>query len=495
MDIILFTCVSGIFFQRSIGAYQLAHFLRKHGYSVQVIDFTDYFTSEELISVIEKFIVPETLAVGVSTTFYTANEIKPKFIHNDRQKFDFLELPENILSIIEYVKTKNQNIKVILGGAKSESGKNISGVDVVIHGYAEDKLLDYLNSLPNNPKKKKQNKFLIEQHTTDHPKVISDDPLDKSFSIEELDHRFAHNDIVLPNEVLPLEVSRGCIFKCSFCAFPLNGKSKLDYLRDPNLIKEELTYNYETFGTTNYFLSDDTFNDSTTKIEKIHRVITDLPFKINFTTYLRLDLLNAHKEQISLLQEMGLVSPFFGIESLNQKSASSIGKGMNVNRAKEFLLELHYDHWKEQIPITCSFIIGLPYETKESIQQTYEWVKSNPVNSVFFPLALTSKTYYKSEFNTNYKDYGYQLDTTTDYWSNEHFDYVSANELAEKFNQELMRSENYPSSWFLMVLLNHGYSLEEARKTKIKDLNYSKIMRNRQQSIRTYKQKILRINT
>jgi hypothetical protein len=58
-----------------------------------------------------------------------------------------------------------------------------------------------------------------------------------------------------------------------------------------------------------------------------------------------------------------------------------------------------------------------------------------------------------------------------------------------------MRSEDYPSSWFLMVLLNHGYSLEEARKTKIKDLNYSKIMRQRQQSIKIYKQKILRINT
>jgi hypothetical protein len=439
--------------------------------------------------------VPETLAVGVSTTFYTANEIKPKFIHNDRQKFDFLELPENIISIIEYIKNKNQNIKVILGGAKSESGKNIPNVDVVIHGYAEDKLLDYLNSLSNNSKKKKKHTFLIEEQTTVQPKVISNDPLDKSFSIEELDHRFTHNDIVLPNEVLPLEVSRGCIFKCSFCAFPLNGKSKLDYLRDPNLIKDELIYNYETFGTTNYFLSDDTFNDSTTKIEKIHRVITDLPFKINFTTYLRLDLLNAHKEQISMLQEMGLASPFFGIESLNQRSATTIGKGMNVNRAKEFLLELHYDHWKEQIPITCSFIIGLPHETKESIQQTYEWIKNTPINSVFFPLALTSKTYYKSEFNTNYKDYGYQLDTATDYWSNEHFDYTTANNLAEQFNQELMRSEDYPSSWFLMVLLNHGYSLEEARKTKIKDLNYSKIMRQRQQSIKIYKQKILRINT
>jgi len=41
MDIILFTCVSGIFFQRSIGASKLAHFLRNHGYSAQVIEFTD----------------------------------------------------------------------------------------------------------------------------------------------------------------------------------------------------------------------------------------------------------------------------------------------------------------------------------------------------------------------------------------------------------------------------------------------------------------------
>jgi len=493
MDVILFTCVSGIFFQRSIGAYQIAHFLRKNGYTVQVIDFTDYFTSDELITLIEKFVVPKTLAIGISTTFYTSDDIKPKFIHNDRQKFDFLELPENILSIIEYIKNKNQNIKIILGGAKSESSKNIPNIDAVIHGYAEDKLLNYLNSLPNNTKKK-NSRFISLDQSNSIPKIISDDPFEKHFLIEELDHRFTDTDIILPNEVLPIEVSRGCIFKCKFCAFPLNGKLKLDYLRDADLIKNELMYNYENFGTTKYFLSDDTFNDSTIKIEKIHRAITDLPFKINFTTYLRLDLLNAHKEQIAMLQEMGLASPFFGIESLNQKSASTIGKGMNVDRAKEFLLELYHDHWKEKIPITCSFIIGLPYETMESIQKTYEWVKNNPINSVFFPLALTSKTFYKSEFNTNYKDYGYQLDIDTDYWKNEHFDYTTANNLAEEFNQELMRSENYPSSWFLMVLLNHGYSLEEAIKIKIKDLNYSKILRNRQKNINFYKQKILKIN-
>jgi radical SAM superfamily enzyme YgiQ (UPF0313 family) len=163
---------------------------------------------------------------------------------------------------------------------------------------------------------------------------ISNDPLDKKFSIETLDHRFTEQDCIIKGETLPLEVSRGCIFKCSFCAFPLNGKSKFDYLRDPEQIKDELTHNFEKYGTTNYFLCDDTFNDSTMKIERLHKAITSLPFKIHFTTYLRLDLLNAHREQIPLLKEMGLASPFFGIESLNQKSASSIGKGMKVEKAK-----------------------------------------------------------------------------------------------------------------------------------------------------------------
>lgn len=492
MDIVIFTCLSGIFFQRSIGAYQLAHFLREHGYTVQVIDFTDYFSDNELQAAVDKFITKDTLAIGISTTFYT-NDIKPKFIHNDTDKYD-LELPSNIMTAVASIKTKFPTIKVVVGGSKSETAKNMPYVDAVIHGYAEDKMLDYLNSLPNNPKKIKGTVFSISS-SLEHPRIIKDDPVATDFSIEKLSHRFTAQDIILPNETLPIEVSRGCIFKCSFCAFPLNGKSKLDYLRDSEAIKDEMLHNYELYGTTNYFLSDDTFNDSTQKVEQLHRVITALPFKINFTTYLRLDLLYAHKEQISMLKEMGLASPFFGIESLNQRSASTIGKGMNVDRAKDFLLELYNDHWGQTIPITCSFIVGLPYETHQTIQSTYEWAKSAPINSIFFPLALTSKTFYKSEFNTNYKQYGYQLNEETGYWENEHFNYTDAIKLSEEFNEELMRSKDTPSSWFLMTLLNHGYTLEEARSIQVKDLNYSKILRNRERNLKAYKQRLLNINT
>jgi radical SAM superfamily enzyme YgiQ (UPF0313 family) len=274
----------------------------------------------------------------------------------------------------------------------------------------------------------------------------------------------------------------------------MNGKNKFDYLRDPQTIKNELIHNYQNFGTTNYYLADDTFNDSTYKIEQLHKVITSLPFKINFTTYLRLDLLYAHKEQILMLQEMGLASPFFGIESLNQKSASSIGKGMNVHKAKDFLLELYFDYWKEQIPITCSFIVGLPYETKDTIYDTYNWIKNTPLSSIFFPLALTNKTFYKSEFNSNYEKYGYTFDKETGYWENENFNYHDATKIAEQYNDELMRKENIPSSWFLMTLLNHGYTLKEAANLKVKDLSYMKIFKNRERRLREYKDRLLKLN-
>jgi len=497
MDIIIFTCVSGIFFQRSIGAYQLAHFLREHGYTVQVIDFTDHFTTEELVVLSEKFITENTLAIGISTTFYNSTEgTNKKYITNDRNKFDLLDIPSNILETVNAVKKNYPSIKVLAGGAKSEPAQQISCIDTVIHGYAEDKVLDYLNSLPNNKKQVKQNSFLIKpvkESTT--PLVIKDDPLVKNFSIETSKHRFIEQDLVLPGETLPLEISRGCIFKCLFCAFPLNGKSKLDYIRDTEQIKDELSYNYENYGTTNYFLSDDTLNDSTYKIEQLHKAITSLPFKIKFTTYLRLDLLYAHQEQVDMLYEMGLASPYFGIESLNQKSASSIGKGMNVNRAKDFLLELHHNRWKEQIPITCSFIVGLPHETKETVRNTYQWIKDSPLNALFFPLSINTNSFYKSEFNTDYKKFGYKMEELTGYWENEHFNYNEAIAISDEFNNELMFKNDYPSSWFLMTLLNHGYTLEEATTTQIKDLNYSKIFKERQRNIKKYKLKINNINT
>jgi radical SAM superfamily enzyme YgiQ (UPF0313 family) len=189
---------------------------------------------------------------------------------------------------------------------------------------------------------------------------------------------------------------------------------------------------------------------------------------------------------------MGLASPFFGIESLNQKSATIIGKGMNVEKVKSFLIDLHDNHWKGELPFTCSFIVGLPHETEDTIRSTFEWTKSAPINSVFFPLSISINSFYQSEFQMNYASYGYIIrDVNTGSWRNNNFTSETATALAEEFNKELMYTKDKPSSWFLMTLLNHDIDLMEARNTHVKDLKWSKILRSRHKRIEQYKHQLL----
>ena len=75
-------------------------------------------------------------------------------------------------------------------------------------------------------------------------------------------------------KILPLEVARGCIFKCNFCSFPLNGKGKGEAIRDFSYIRDELIENYELYGIEDYWLTDDTFNDD--NMDKFRDSLTNL---------------------------------------------------------------------------------------------------------------------------------------------------------------------------------------------------------------------------
>jgi len=472
MQVVIFTCISGLLFQRAIGAYQIAHFLRKNGFTVQVVDFTDHFSYEELLKVTEKYISENTLAVGISTTFYVESKINWGYSSGLDDKFYLPKLPDNLNNILINIKEKYQKVKIVLGGSKAAS-TDLPIVDKIINGYAEQEFLEYLQNIQN---KQKIGNLYRQRYF---------------FNIDTLDHKFAENDYILEKETIPIEISRGCIFKCKFCAFPLNGKSKYDYIRNVDEIKDEMIYNYEKYKITNYFFSDDTFNDSMFKVEKLYNAISSLPFRIKFTTYLRLDLLFRYPMQIKMLKEMGLATAFFGIESLNQKTASCIGKGMKIEKAKEFLLDLYTNYWNKDIPITCSFIIGLPYESIPSVTNTYEWIKKTGLSSMFFPLSITNKAHYKSEFDNNYEKYGYIYDEGTGYWSNNYMTNLQAIELADLFNNDLMRSNDRPSGWFLMGLLNNGYTYDEAKNIKVKDLHIKRIMRARLNNINYYKKMML----
>lgn len=479
MEVILLTGISGIVFQRSIGAYQLANHLRKNNFTCQVLDFINDFTENELFDLVKKFITEKTICIGISTTFLSDIRIDI----DNKSKLPLL-IPTHVVSICKKIKELFPKIKFCLGGAKSKYGNQYEWVDYIFHGYSEDHFLDFCNSLKNNKKnlliKKIGNQRIYENSNY-------------KFDITNLNHRFEQQDCITYGETLPIEISRGCIFKCKFCAYPLNGKKKFDYIRDPKLIKEELVYNFNEFGITNYFFADDTFNDSVYKLESLHSEIIKLPFKIKFTSYLRLDLLYYHREMIELLKDMGMISAFFGIESFCQDSLKCIGKNLNVEKMKNFLDDLYFNHWNEDISFNLGFIVGLPYEDKESILNTVAWLSKRPFSFHFEPLRLNDAGgFYQSEFQKNYLKFGYKFDDTGN-WYNLNFTEKAAETLSSTINKEYAYKKNKPAAWSLLSFLNH-FDYSYLKNMTIEEIKYRDILKTRKSRISEYKNLLNKIS-
>jgi radical SAM superfamily enzyme YgiQ (UPF0313 family) len=473
-DVIMLTGISGFEFQRAIGAYRIASHLRLHNYSVQVIDFIDYFEEDELSEILEKLTGENTLALCVSTTFLK-KIMTDRIVASTYKKLR--QMSENVKKVIEQYKKKYPSVKIVGGGANISWYKQEDIFDTIITGYGEVIMLEYLDSLKSKKKRiypKINNTYLIngDQHL---------------LPVETMNHFWQENDCILPGETLPIEISRGCIFNCKFCSYPLNGKKKFDYLRDANLIKEEMIRNYEIFGTTNYMFSDDTFNDTTYKLEKLHKVFTDLPFDLNFVAYIRLDLLYAHKEQIMMLKEMGLGAAGFGIESLKPETAKLIGKGLAKDKVKEFLPKLYYGLWKEEISIICSFIVGLPYESIEEVEESFDWMQSVNINSIWMPLAITPSNFYLSDIDKNYQKYGYELGEEVGYWTSPLMNRKEAEEAAERFSLSASRSGTI-NSWYLFLMLSYKLNtFDELKKMRWKDLDIEKYRNRKSEMIDEYK--------
>lgn len=454
--------MQGTFLQRALGAYQIAHHLRTFGYTCQVIEFTQFFSEDELIRATEKFITKDTLAIGVSTSWYDERE--------ERDPIRYIvqfnpSLPKNILKVLHHVKVNYPNIKRIAGGTFTKVYKNDSLFDFTVHSYAEDQVLMYANSLSGK---------------TDF----------KKFNIENLEHRFIEQDVILPGEMLPIEISRGCIFKCAFCNFPLNGKKKLDYIRSAKCIAAEMQYNYDNYGTTAYLFTDDTFNDTTLKLELLWEEVRKLPFKIKFFAFLRIDLMYAHREQIKLLKDLGLKIAAFGIETFHNGAAKKVGKGIDGNKTKAFLDELYEKHWGDDVRIHCLMMTGLPGEPLEHSRESQEWIYSRKFSTIFSSFSLYDNYEDKSKISSNLDKYGYRLQKNGKWISD-----LMKQEDSEKFYVRqfpLMVKNNVLYDGFALIAAFTHFDDEKTMKLTWKDVvdGWPEISKQKIAMVKEYKKRL-----
>jgi hypothetical protein len=196
--------------------------------------------------------------------------------------------------------------------------------------------------------------------------------------MDDLETVYEAEDYFQPYQPISLEVSRGCIFTCSFCTHPFLGKKSYEYIRTPESLASELARNYELFGTTRYIITDDTFNDSIEKLERVIRAVdqSKIP-NFEFVSYIRAELLATKPEMIPLLKQLNIRGGFIGLESMNKEARTSVGKGMDVNRVLDALNNLKSN---SKAMLYASMIVGLPGDT---IEDAYSWLEKFKTEKLF----------------------------------------------------------------------------------------------------------------
>jgi len=422
------------FIWRPIACYTLARWLEDHGYTCQVIEFTHLFSPRELVEYTEMFIDKDTLLIGVSSTMWT------NYDANLLMRHAASNVPENIDTAIKEVKLKYPTIKSAIGGpGQYVAGTKIFDFHIVDH-FGENSLLKLLDELSS--------------------KNLTTKLQRKNFSIEHQRFVYKDHDCILPGECLPIEWGRGCIFKCPFCRDPNLGKRPGTDEKDINLMVDEFLEMYERFGTTSYYLLDETFNANLERIENLAKVYNKLPFKLEFLSYNRADLLDKNPHTQDILHSCGQRGALFGIETFHPDAAKAVAKPWSSKRAKDFLLELQ-DKWPHT-HIDCHFIAGLPGESEEHLFETAEWLKHSNLGFFWFiPLMLNYKErnglWERNSLKegVTWPDPMYHLNWERDEWS-----WIRAYNVSAKLNR-FVDSQSRMGMWSLGPINTAGFEFDK----------------------------------
>lgn len=496
-NIILLTDYTSIFFlMKTYGVFKVAHELRLAGYEVVVLNHLHIYTIDEINYLLKNLINEETLFVGINNFFY-------KDIGQPQQRSDGgIEYPicepGSMLphgygynqQLINTIKDANPNCKISLGGPYASDAEWNKDFDYVLCGYSDSSIVNLANHLSNNEPLRKA-------HRSVYGPTIVNDSTAESFDIYTGTMSYTNHDVILPGSTLNLEISRGCIFSCAFCSYPLNGKKKLDFLRDPELIYQEIMENYERHQVTRYLFVDDTFNDSVDKVKMVYDISKRLPFKMEFWANCRVDLLHAHPETIDMLVEAGLSGIYMGIESFNKKTAETIGKGAAQGKQMETIAYLK-NKWQDKVMLHGSFIVGLPHESIESVTNTFNALMDPDCKLdswVFYGFQLddieTKSNNFHSKITKDPGKYGYRIKGKNSHsliWENDYMDYYTAQDLAQKFNSQGVAHKHKISGMASFEVADLGYDIEFSRNKLVSKFDWDSLRDRKALRAQEYKE-------
>jgi radical SAM superfamily enzyme YgiQ (UPF0313 family) len=166
--------------------------------------------------------------------------------------------------------------------------------------------------------------------------------------------------------------SRGCPYNCAFCMTIMGKKVRA---RSVENVVDEMEWIVNKFGPREIVFSDETFTMDLNRTDEFLEEILarGLERKIKWAAQTRVDRINY--ELLTKLRRAGCYRIEFGVESGNREILKRINKKISLEQVEKAVALAK----KASMIVGCTFILGHPYETRKTIQDTIDLiVKLNP---------------------------------------------------------------------------------------------------------------------
>jgi hopanoid biosynthesis associated radical SAM protein HpnJ len=178
---------------------------------------------------------------------------------------------------------------------------------------------------------------------------------------------------------LSFYTGRGCPAQCTFCLWPQTIAGHRYRVRSVESVINELALAKKLFPQVKeYFFDDDTFTANLPRARKIAEGIAQLGLTWSCSSRANLDY-----DNIKFFKDHGLRCFMTGYESGNAEILKNIKKGITLEEMRRFTSACH----KAGVVIHATFVLGLPVETKETIENTIRFAKELDVFSLQVSLA------------------------------------------------------------------------------------------------------------
>ena len=212
-------------------------------------------------------------------------------------------------------------------------------------------------------------------HNPDAPQIQDLDALPHVTEIYKRDLDVTkYNVPFLLNPYVSLYTTRGCPAQCTFCLWPQTLSGHPWRKRSTDDVAAEMAKAKQLWPEVReFFFDDDTFNIQKARTIELCAKLKPLGLTWSCTSRVTTDF-----ETLKAMKEAGCRLLIVGYESGDQQILKNIKKGATIERARQFTKDCH----KLGLVIHGDFIMGLPGETHETINNTIAFAKELDVETI-----------------------------------------------------------------------------------------------------------------